>query len=61
MTTPKKKSQIQKFREAAREHGADQSEERFNSTLRELAKHSRKPQPTANERKPPQTDKGRDE
>ncbi|HUZ34352.1 MAG TPA: hypothetical protein VMV19_19960 [Xanthobacteraceae bacterium] len=36
-----KKSQIQKFREAAREAGADESEERFNATLKDLAKKPR--------------------
>jgi hypothetical protein len=34
----KQKSQIQKFREAAKEAGADESEERFNKTLKDLAK-----------------------
>jgi hypothetical protein len=33
-----KKSQIQKFREAAKEAGSDESEERFNATLKGLAK-----------------------
>jgi hypothetical protein len=32
------KTQIQKFREAAKEAGADESEERFNKTLKDLAK-----------------------
>jgi hypothetical protein len=33
-----KKTQVQKFREAAREAGADDSEEHFNATLKDLAK-----------------------
>jgi hypothetical protein len=37
----KKKSQVQKFREAAKEAGADESEERFNATLKDLAKTPR--------------------
>jgi hypothetical protein len=37
-----KKTQIQKFREAAREAGTDDSEERFDATLKELAKIRRK-------------------
>jgi hypothetical protein len=36
-----KKSQVQKFREAAKEAGTDESEERFNATLKDLAKSSR--------------------
>jgi hypothetical protein len=34
----KQKSQVEKFREAAREAGTDDSEERFNTTLKGLAK-----------------------
>jgi hypothetical protein len=37
------KSQIQKFREAARKIEADDSEERFDEALRRLAKSKRKP------------------
>jgi hypothetical protein len=33
-----KKTQIEKFREAAKEAGTDDSEERFNATLKGLAK-----------------------
>jgi hypothetical protein len=33
-----KKTQIQKFREAARAHEADESEERFDAALKGLAK-----------------------
>lgn len=36
-----KKSQVQKFREAAKETGTDESEERFNATLKDLAKAPR--------------------
>jgi len=36
-----KKTQILKFREAAKEAGTDDSEERFNATLKDLAKSSR--------------------
>ena len=36
-----KKSQVQKFREAARQAGADESEERFNATLKDLARSPR--------------------
>lgn len=38
-----KKSQIQKFREAAREAGADESAARFDATLKELGKRKRDP------------------
>jgi hypothetical protein len=37
----KQKSQIEKFREAAKEAGTDDSEERFNATLKDLAKTPR--------------------
>ena len=37
----KDKSQVQKFREAAKEAGTDDSEERFNATLKDLAKTPR--------------------
>jgi hypothetical protein len=37
-----KKSQIEKFREAAKEAGTDDSEEHFNATLKDLAKSPRK-------------------
>ena len=37
-----KKSQVEKFREAAREAGTDESEEHFNATLKGLAKVPRK-------------------
>lgn len=33
-----KKSQVEKFREAAKEAGTDDSEARFNATLKDLAK-----------------------
>jgi hypothetical protein len=38
----RKKSQVEKFREAAREAEADQSEDAFNATLKTLAKAPRK-------------------
>jgi hypothetical protein len=34
----KKKSKVEKFREAAREAGTDESEERFNATLKDWLK-----------------------
>jgi hypothetical protein len=34
-----KKSQLQKFKEAARSHKADQSERQFNRTLKRVAKN----------------------
>jgi hypothetical protein len=37
----KQKTQIEKFREAAKEAGTDESEERFNATLKGLAKSPR--------------------
>jgi hypothetical protein len=37
----KQKSQVEKFREAAKEAGTDDSEERFNATLKDLAKTPR--------------------
>jgi hypothetical protein len=36
-----KKSQVQKFRQAAKEAGTDDSEQRFNATLKDLAKAAR--------------------
>lgn len=38
MMTPKKKSQLDRFREAAREHGTDDDEERFNEKLQKLVR-----------------------
>jgi len=41
-----KKSQVEKFREAAKEAGTDDSEERFNATLKDMAKsHGQKVMP----------------
>ena len=39
----KKDQQIKGFRKAARELGADESEERFNDALRKVGKHKVKP------------------
>jgi len=36
-----KQTQIEKFREAAKEAGTDESEDRFNKTLKDLAKSPR--------------------
>jgi hypothetical protein len=36
-----KQTQIEKFREAAKEAGTDESEDRFNKTLKDLAKTPR--------------------
>jgi hypothetical protein len=45
-TKPKRESdQIRDFRKAAKELGADESEERFKETLRTLAKHKPQPKP----------------
>ena len=35
--TPRRSSQLAKFKEAAREHGADESEDTFNSALKAIA------------------------
>ena len=43
MTTDKPKSQSDKFKEAAREHGADEDEARWDERLRKVVKA--KPQP----------------
>jgi hypothetical protein len=45
--------QIQKFREAARELGCDQSEERFDDALRKVAKAKPKPESGNSESKKP--------
>lgn len=37
----KKKSQLERFKEAARELGTDDDEERFNEKLKKLAKQKR--------------------
>jgi hypothetical protein len=50
----KEKSQVEKFREAAREAGTDESEERFNATLKDLAKAARDP------KEPDKTDTSKD-
>jgi hypothetical protein len=42
----KDKSQIQKFRGAAKEAGTDDSEERFNATLNDTAKSPREAKET---------------
>lgn len=39
------KSQLDRFKEAARELGADDDEERFNEKLRKLAKQETTPAP----------------
>ncbi len=41
-----KKSQAEKFREAAKEAGTDESEEHFNATLKDLAKSPREAKET---------------
>ena len=38
MTSAKEKSQLERFKKAARELGTDDDEERFNERLRKLAK-----------------------
>jgi hypothetical protein len=38
-----KKSQVKKFREAAKEAGTDESEDAFNATLKGLTKAPEKP------------------
>ena len=38
MVTTEKKSQLERFKEAARELGTDDDEERFNEKLKRLAK-----------------------
>ena len=43
-----KKSQVEKFREAAKEAGTDDSEERFNATLKDMAKSPREAKEAAN-------------
>jgi hypothetical protein len=40
-----KKTQVEKFREAAKEAGTDDSEERFDKTLKDLAKAPREAGP----------------
>lgn len=41
------KSQSDKFKEAAREHGADEDETRWEERLKKVAKHKRKHNPNA--------------
>jgi hypothetical protein len=40
-----KKSQVEKFREAAKEARTDESEQRFNERLKELARQKRETEP----------------
>jgi hypothetical protein len=51
-----KKSQVEKFREAAKEAGTDDSEDTFNATLKGLAKSPREAD-KAGQNKPGETDK----
>jgi len=39
------REQVKAFRKAARELGADQSDDRFKDALRKIAKHKPEPQP----------------
>jgi hypothetical protein len=43
MATPKSKSQIDKFKQAARDHEADEDEKRFNEKLEKIARQKPKP------------------
>jgi hypothetical protein len=43
----KQKSQVEEFRHAAKEAGTDESEERFNATLKDLAKRGQKDLPSS--------------
>jgi hypothetical protein len=52
----KEKSQVEKFREAAKEAGTDDSEEHFNDTLKGLAKSPREADKAARN-KPGETEK----
>ncbi len=47
----KDKRQLAEFRKAARELGADQSDERFKDVLRKIAKAKPQPQPTTKGRR----------
>lgn len=49
--TPKR-GQLQRFKEAAREHGADVSEAEFDRALRKVASAPPAPMPKAAKRKP---------
>ncbi len=42
--TDKDKSQLDKFKEAAREHGADEDEARWDARLRKVVKHRPHPE-----------------
>jgi hypothetical protein len=44
-TQPKPEDQVKTFRKAARELGADESEERFQDALRKVAKAKPQPHP----------------
>lgn len=55
----KSKSQIQKFRDAARELEADESEERFNAKLGAVARHKPSPGPKGAAKNPAQSKKGK--
>lgn len=48
---PKDKSQIDRFKEAARQLEADEREAAFDEKLKRLAKHPEKPQPKDSEDK----------
>ena len=51
----KQKSQVEKFREAAKEAGTDDSEERFNATLKDMAKAPRDADKAGQKRQSPNT------
>jgi hypothetical protein len=52
VATMPKKSQIQKFRDMARELEVEETEGRFNETLRRVARHKPSPEPKAAPKKP---------
>lgn len=47
-----KKTQIQKFRDMARELEVEETEGRFNETLRRVARHKPSPEPKAAPKRP---------
>jgi hypothetical protein len=53
------KAQSERFKEAARELGVDESEERFNEALRKVAKHKPPPDPPETGEKPKDDKPGR--
>jgi hypothetical protein len=55
MMGKKPSDQVERFRQAARDHGADEDEDKFNDALRTIAKAKPQPQQQPKKHKPATT------